>query len=714
MQGAKAQNLLNLVSAVKQRVGDDLDFPIPQFVLVGKQSVGKSRLIEALAGELFNFVSGTLGSRRPTILEFRQSSGVRQWSLRDGGAWVPLSVADVQRRVSAAHEMLGETVSAEPVSLRLESPDCVSVNIVDLPGFRDFAMDAAKLRLQEAIDELVTRFMQDPRNVLLCVEEAGDAANYSTLQRCMKLDPQFKRTVLIRNKLDKYIRHLNSQNVNQWIAGYGDLPARLTKIALSLPHFTSPTPPQPFPEMRSAASARDVSDVTALNVSRDLLPLIGFDNFSNFVTGRVEQEFGAAVGPCLQWLQSRLSHLQTQEEHLAKEVDQTDATQLVSSIRQAGASFAKAAGPVMAGNLTVCRSRTTLELELLAFAEHCEANRLDVQLCPTEDFAGHEDYIDYLRHECKVPAFEVELNGGAQYKRLKYECEAYFRFTDIGSDITESEVVNVLGANAQVRVTVEKLVQERGKPPVDRAVKYVAERFKFFFKNQKPVLMEFMETLQGSSEERLFSKLFTTRFPLLRDSDVTRQLVFDKFDEVVEECGRQFVQLFDYSATAIFCKPWNMINKAVKKNCVDDEALDKAAVPTYASTLERLRGERRQRKEVRLHLETLLLQIGGTSRASADPMADRVQQMICLIFTCLRDVLAEQLELVAESFYLLPMLRLMEERMQQIELDDTASARFEARRDALRAEQAGLQKKIQDFAWCLAETQSFSNELKEV
>ena len=34
------------------------EFPIPQFIVLGKQSVGKSRLVESLAGEQFNFVSG--------------------------------------------------------------------------------------------------------------------------------------------------------------------------------------------------------------------------------------------------------------------------------------------------------------------------------------------------------------------------------------------------------------------------------------------------------------------------------------------------------------------------------------------------------------------------------------------------------------------------------------------------------------------------------
>ena len=65
------RELLDILSEVKSRVQDRLgvlDLPLPQFILIGKQSVGKSRLIEALAGETFTFVSGTLGSRRPTVL----------------------------------------------------------------------------------------------------------------------------------------------------------------------------------------------------------------------------------------------------------------------------------------------------------------------------------------------------------------------------------------------------------------------------------------------------------------------------------------------------------------------------------------------------------------------------------------------------------------------------------------------------------------------
>merc|ERR1719350_2438560 len=119
--------------------------------------------------------------------------------------------------VGDAHEELGETVSAEPVGVRIESATCVDMQIVDLPGFRDFSVDASKQHLSSRISELVRSFMMDKRNVMLCIEQANDAANMSTLARCREIDPNFARTVLIRNKLDKYYADLTNENVNDWV-----------------------------------------------------------------------------------------------------------------------------------------------------------------------------------------------------------------------------------------------------------------------------------------------------------------------------------------------------------------------------------------------------------------------------------------------------------------------------------------------------------------
>ena len=210
---AHRTELLDVLSEVKTKVQDRIgaiDFPLPQFILIGKQSVGKSRLVESLAGEQFNFVSGTLGSRRPTVLEFRSDRSLQgsKWYVIDPKTrkWTHRPLLDVMHIIGEAHESLGANVSDEPVYVRLESPFCVDMQVVDLPGFRDFALDVEKQKLADKIETLVMRFMTDERNVMLCVEESGDAANLATLTRCKRLDPTFSRTILIRNKLDKYYK----------------------------------------------------------------------------------------------------------------------------------------------------------------------------------------------------------------------------------------------------------------------------------------------------------------------------------------------------------------------------------------------------------------------------------------------------------------------------------------------------------------------------
>jgi GTP-binding protein EngB required for normal cell division len=280
-------DLIKLLGDVKARVQDKLgivDFPMPQFILIGKQSVGKSRLIESLAGETFNFISGTLGSRRPTVLEFRNvaSHPKSRWYVRDRktNQWGEHDVATVMKIVGDAHEELGESTSEEPVYVRLESPDSVDMSIVDLPGFRDFAMDAGKQLLAEKIQVMVEKFMHDKRNVMLCVEQASDAATMSTLARCRRIDPKFERTILIRNKLDKYYTDLTSDNVNKWIDGYGDLPQELDRFAVTLPWWQDGTaPPSDFAQLRAQKDNEDVKAMQSRGISAKYLKMIGFSNF---------------------------------------------------------------------------------------------------------------------------------------------------------------------------------------------------------------------------------------------------------------------------------------------------------------------------------------------------------------------------------------------------------------------------------------------------
>jgi len=99
--------------------------------------------------------------------------------------------------------------------------------------------------------------------------------------------------------------------------------------------------------------------------------------------------------------------------------------------------------------------------------------------------------------------------------------------------------------------------------------------------------------------------------------------------------------------------------------------------------------------------------------SEGDDQVDRVQAMLIMIFKVLRNRLADQLELMAESFFLLPMLRLLESEMCEIELDEKRKAEFAMRRDLLLIDQRKLQRKLDDFKWALNEVEMFSASLDQ-
>merc|ERR1719183_2961261 len=113
-------------------------------------------------------------------------------------------------------------------------------------------------QLATKIDQLNQKFMQDENNVMLCVEEAGDNVGFATLGKCKNVDPNYRRTVLIRNKFDKFYGDLTSENVNKWLEGYGDLPPNLHRFALSLPHWAEGPAPKSLTEMAKECAERDV------------------------------------------------------------------------------------------------------------------------------------------------------------------------------------------------------------------------------------------------------------------------------------------------------------------------------------------------------------------------------------------------------------------------------------------------------------------------
>jgi len=719
--GAAARSeLINVLGDVKARVQDKLgivDFPLPQFILIGKQSVGKSRLLEALAGETFNFISGTLGSRRPTVLEFRNVASCKKsrWFVRDRVTkqWAEHPLQNVMKLVGDAHEELGESTCTEPVYVRMESAHSVDLQVVDLPGFRDFALDSSKQHLNDKIQSMVTTFMQDKRNVMLCVEQANDAATMSTLAKCREIDPRFERTILIRNKLDKYYPDLTKENVNLWVNGYDDLPGSLTRFAMTLPWWqeglAGPPDGKSFVELREEMSNEDVRQMQSKGLGSKFLRTIGFKNFQSYMEVKIERMFVEAIGPVVMNLRNLKEATEQRKKELQVEFHQTDPERILSTTRDCGTSFATALTHVMEGVLRLADGRLTLEAELREFHAHHKAlGSTHFNMLPSEEFSRLDDYIDYLRNDIQVGAFDVEVNGGAQFRRLMTEVEIFLRFSEVSVETNKRDVIQARGVSMSSltwRDVIVKLLSNEAHQPLQRRVKYVGERIRWFFEKQKEPIIEFMDSLQDTPSANMYSPLYSKHVRLIKQNETIKHLLFQTYDSACARQLDQFNALFENMLTSTFSNPWVFL-KSQTINWGDGEDMQDAVMPSFDDTKERIPKEIVHRSGVESALSKWLQDI-PTDSHQIDEAVDKVQMLVLKTYSFIRSQVCDQVELFAESFFKLPMMRRLEEDMSMMELSEADRASYHARRERLTSENDSARSNLAEIGACIDRLQGF-------
>merc|ERR1719198_2378362 len=90
----------------------------------------------------------------------------------------------------------------------------------------------------------------------------------------------------------------------------------------------------------------------------------------------------------------------------------------------------------------------SLDKELRAFEEHHKhIGSKHLEIIPADEFSGLDDYINYLHSEICIATFDVEVNGGAQFRRLMSEVEIFLRFSEIAVETKKRDLLQALGVS---------------------------------------------------------------------------------------------------------------------------------------------------------------------------------------------------------------------------------------------------------------------------
>ena len=200
---------------------------IPQIVVVGTQSSGKSSVLNSLIGLDILPTGKQMVTRTPLHLEIvramtgPESSSVAEFGSYTAGVWEPTVSHSVTfpRPTLEEQTRIEETIQAEtcrlagsrcdvsetPIHLRIVSPHVTNLSFVDLPGLtavacRDRGQPAD---IKERIQRLVGSFAEKPSTLILAVMPGrSDLEADMGLELVKQHDPEGRRTVGILTKLD--------------------------------------------------------------------------------------------------------------------------------------------------------------------------------------------------------------------------------------------------------------------------------------------------------------------------------------------------------------------------------------------------------------------------------------------------------------------------------------------------------------------------------
>lgn len=207
----KLQDVVNSLNS------DERKLDLPQIVVVGSQSSGKSSVLENIVGKDFLPRGSGIVTRRPLVLQLNnippkggpgsEGRAYEEWGefLHKPGE-IMYDFQQIKKEIELETERTtgkNKGISNKAITLRVYSPNVLNLTLVDLPGLTRVPVGDQPKDIEKQIRDMVFSYIESPNAIILAVTPANtDAATSDALQIASEVDPNGLRTVGVLTKID--------------------------------------------------------------------------------------------------------------------------------------------------------------------------------------------------------------------------------------------------------------------------------------------------------------------------------------------------------------------------------------------------------------------------------------------------------------------------------------------------------------------------------
>lgn len=240
------------------RLTFNMDIVIPELVIIGSQSVGKSSFIDALLGRKFNMVKSQIGTVCPIIIRMENDATYEEPfcmfykddkpdELEETDVHIDAVSEHIEKRSKKRQKEEKSIISPKPIILKIKYKECVNIIVYDTPGFRRRNVDDTDMEedyladenISEKIESMVMDIISDKSKTIVALEQSSiEWCDMDIIEKVKKVDPKLDRTIAIITKFDqRSTSFTDSDSAQKYIlSGVKSLGIRKDKIFfVSLP-----------------------------------------------------------------------------------------------------------------------------------------------------------------------------------------------------------------------------------------------------------------------------------------------------------------------------------------------------------------------------------------------------------------------------------------------------------------------------------------------